>query len=241
MEDLSIARFDEASKSSGLQAEWLENEQSGASKSELAFAVTQAEKQQKGPGKDVADRLDRELRDYADSTIEGGSRDILAFQKMIDKFCNESDKKKAIQELGESYSRLRVQMGKEMQANYEAMQEEGAKQPGRKEIQADFESKLHKFFDKADESKNRWDIYELIEWKEGESLEAHRARIREGLKDNKELLGLYNKMEDASDVLEANKSPKEKELENRLDQERKEYRAMEPVVNKAYIRSTIEY
>ena len=243
MEDFANSRTADNAQNSGLLAEWLENQSPAKSnKLELAFTlVGVGQDKQDGPGKDVADRLDKELKDFADSKIPDASKDMLAFQKMIDKFCSEPDKKKAMEELGESYSRLRVQLGKEIGDTYDEMEAEGARQPGRKELQADLEKKLTKFFDKVHASDDEWKVYELMEWKDGESKADHQARVREGLKGNKPLLDAYNEMETAGDKVDANKSAKEKELEALHRKQLKDYHGMEPVVNKAYIRSEIKY
>lgn len=242
MEDFSLVRVDESPKASGLMAEWQESLSPAKlnSKTELvALALTQEKRE--GPGKDVADRLDKELKEFADAKNPQSSKDMQSFQKMIEKFCSNPDKKKGMEELGESYSRLHVQMEKDAIATYEEMEAEGAKQPGRKELKADFDDKLGKFFDKVFASPDTGKVLDILEWKEGENKSSHQARVREALKDNKPLLTSYNEMEDASDKVDANKSAKENELEALHRQQIKDYHAMTPVANKAYIRSTIEF
>ena len=246
MEDFSIARAEEKMQLSGLQSEWLESQKSGNSKMELAFSLVAKGDKQDGPGKDVADRLDKELADFAGSTSASDSQDMKDFKKLISKFCDEGDKKKAIEELGESYSKLHVQMGKNIGTTYDEMMAEGAMQPGRAGLEKDYDAKLDVFFGKLDkmpfEQQNK--VYDLLEWQDGETMSSHRDRVREGLKDNKDLRGLldsYNKMEDAFDKVQANKSPREKELEASLRKQQDDYHAMPPVVNKAYIRSEIKY
>lgn len=245
MEDFTLVRSDEGTQVSQLQAEWLESrvpKQGLAAKVELALVLTGKDKQD-GPGKDVADRLDRELKEFATAKLDNPSANMQSFQNMIDKFCSNPDKNKAMEELGDSYSRLNVQMGKEAEATYNEIQEEAAKQPGRKALDAEYYDKLNKFFDKVDAMplEQGWKVLELMEWQEGETKVEHQNRVREGLKDNKDLLAAYDAMENASDKVDASKSAKERELEALHRQQINDFQSMKPVVEKAYIRSTIEY
>ena len=243
MEDFSFARANEQSQTSGLQAEWLESQMPKPAKLELALAVTRQEKPE-GPGKDVADRLDGELRDFATAKLNNPSADMQNFQKMILKFCDNPNKEQAMQDLGDSYSRLDVQMGKDAEKSYDDMQAEAAKQPGRKELEADLSSKLDKFFAKVDAlppAENER-VMNLLSWdRYSDTKEHHQAVVRAGLANNKDLLASYNAMEAAGDKIDASKSPREKQLEALHDQQISDMRQMKPVVEKAYIRSTIKY
>lgn len=242
MENFTLARAAEHQEPSGLQSEWLDSQiPKAGGRTELALAVTRTDKQD-GPGKDVADRLDKELRSFADAKLDHPSDDMLSFQKMIGKFCDSADKKKAMEDLGDSYSRLNVQMEKRAEATYDDMQAEAAKNPARKGLDQDYQNKLNTFFDKVDALPDGgWKVMEMMEWKDGETKAQHQDRVRAGLKDNKDLLNSYNSMEAASDKVDASKSAKERELEALHNQQISDFKAMKPVVNKAYIRSTIEY
>ncbi len=242
MEDFSLARAEECPQASGLQAEWLEsNLPKSAARIELAMAVTRQDKPD-GPGKDVADRLDKELRDFATAKPEHPSADMQDFQKMIAKFCDNPDKTKAMEELGNSYGKLNVQIGKDAEKTYDELQAEGAKQPGRSALQADYNTKFDSFFNKVDalpQAENSR-VTALLSWNaDTESKDHHEEVVRKGLANNKDLLASYNSMEEASDKIDANKSPLEKELEATHTQQIRDLHTMKPQVDKAYIRSTI--
>jgi hypothetical protein len=145
--------------------------------------------------------------------------------------------------LGNSYSKLKVSMEKEASATYDEKEAEAAKQPGRKALEADYSTKLNAFFDKlgalpSDQSNK---IYDLMEWKDSETRAQHQDRVRAGLAGNKAMLNSFNSMEAASDKIEASKSARERELDVLHKQQLDDLKAMRPVANKAYIRSTIEY
>ena len=242
MEDFNVNHHDEHPQSSSLQAEFLESQMpKGACRTEPEIAQKKQDKPQ-GPGKDVADRLDRELRDFATAGQNNPSADMQNFQKMISKFCDSPDKAKAMNELGDSYSRLKVQMEKNAEKTYNELESEGNKQPGRKALKDDYMEKLDGFFAKVDalppdENKR---VMNLLSWdNETESSAHHREVVRAGLANNKGLLASFNSMEAAQDKIEANKSPREHELETTHNQQIHDYHAMKPVVEKAYIRSTI--
>lgn len=247
MEDFALAGSEHRNQTSGLQTEWLETQLQNRGqnqKAELAFTLVGAKKERlEGPGRDVAERLDKELKEFATAKLEHPSKEMQSFQQMIGNFVDSNDKKSAIAELGNSYSKLKVQLEKDAAATYDAMQAEGAKQPGREKLEADFASKSNAFWDKMDNLPDgkKWDLMGKMDWKEGETQEQHRARVREILKDNKGLLAAYDSMEAAADKVDANKSAKEKSLEADLVRQVDDYNSMKPVVEKAYIRSTIKY
>lgn len=234
MEDFNLNRPEKAPEKTG--ADSLHEEFH-----KLAMAVTRQEKPE-GPGKDVADRLDKELKDFATAKLDRPSAEMLSFQQMLLKFCNNPDKAKAMEELGDSYSRLNVQLEKAAEKTYDELQAEGAKQPGRKALQADYNNKLDSFFQKVDglPPGENSRVMELLSWdNETESKAHHQEVVRAGLANNKDLLKSYNAMEAASDKIDANKSPRERELEATHNQQIYDFRAMKPEVEKAYIRSTI--
>jgi hypothetical protein len=240
MEDFNVNRPDERPQPCALQTEFLDSQLS-KSKVELALAITRQDRPE-GPGKDVADRLDRELKDFATAKINNPSADMQNFQKMIGKFCDGADKNKAMEELGESYSKLKVDMEKRAEKTYEELKAEGDKQPGRAGLEADYSNKLNTFFNKVDalpQAENSR-VMDLLSWDaETESKAHHQEVVRQGLAGNKDLLSAYNSMEAASDKIDANKSPREKTLEAEHNQFIWDFRAMHPQVEKAYIRSTI--
>jgi hypothetical protein len=235
MEDFSVNRTEERMQPSKLQEEFF------GSRPEIALAVTRQEKPE-GPGKDVADRLDKELKDFATAKLNNPSADMQNFQQMILNFCNSPDKAKAMEELGNSYSKLNVQMEKDAEKTYDDLQAEGARQPGRKALDADYSAKLDTFFDKVNAlpSAENDRVMNLLSWdNETESKAHHQEVVRKGLAGNKDLLASYNAMEAASDKIDANKSPLERELETLHNQQIRDFHEMKPQVEKAYIRSTI--
>lgn len=243
MEDFTLARSHESKQISALQNEFLDSQLPKAGQKLELAAVLTVQDNQSGPGKDVADRLDRELRDFATAKLDNPSANMQSFQKMIGKFCDSADKKAAMEELGTSYSKLKGSSEKEAEETYKEIEAEAAKNPARKGLESNYGQKVEAFFDKLGalpaEQSNK--VYDLLEWKEGESRTQHQDRVRAGLKDDKAMLSAYNSMEEASDKIEASKSAREKGLDATHKQQIDDYRAMGPVAEKAYIRSTIEY
>ncbi len=245
MEDFGFARTEEPAKGSALQAEWLDSFKPNNSRTEkaaLALLKPEAEKED-GPGKDVADRLDKELKTFATAKLDNPSKDMQTFQKIVGSFCDDPDKKHAIKAFGDEYPRFKVQMEKEIGETYEAIKTEGDKQPGRAELNADLDTKLQSFFSKVESlpsnESNR--IIELLEWRDGETKSQHQDRVRAGLAGNKDVLDSYNKMETASDKVDANKSKLELDLESKYKQQLEDLKTFRQISNKVVIRSEIDY
>lgn len=272
MEDFSIKRPTQDTELTNFQTEWLENQGSkaqglnaerkmlgsanadsgpiGNSTLEIAFLTIVSDKGNKnsdrkseGPGKDVADRLDRELREFADSKIDSPTSEMKEFQKLISKFCDEPDKKKGLEEMTDPWLKLRVQLGNKIEETYNEKEAEGAAQPGRKALEKDFEEKVDSFFKKVEKlpPEEEYKIYSLLEWRDGESRQQRSERVREGLKGNKGLLDSFNTVQESLDKIEANKSAREKELEALHKVQLRDYHLMPRIVEKAYIRSEIKY
>lgn len=251
MEDFSSKGSSSEAEVSAFQLEWLAS-QTPETDFELA-ALTKLtkfsgsernlSKQNDGPGKDVADRLDKELKQFADSKIDNPTTEMTEFQKLIDKFCQETDKKQGLKDLSEPYMKLKVKLGNKISDTYKEKEEEAQKQPGRKELEAEFSKKADSFFNKLEKLpfKEEWEIYELMEWREGESRQERNDRVRDGLKDRKDLLDSFNSVQEAVDKIEANKSAKELRLEAEHKTQLRDYRQMQKVVEKAYIRSEINH
>ena len=109
IEDFSPPKVGEHKGANNLHAEWLEeSKQPGHGKLEAQMAAGNGGKDQpQGPGKDVADRLDRELKAFANTKQGDNPSDgMKAFQQLVNKFEDASNKKEAINEFGPA-ARLR--------------------------------------------------------------------------------------------------------------------------------------
>lgn len=235
MEDFSVARRSaELANISGLQNEWMESQQLSG-KVELAGGDGK-------PGKDVADRLDRELKEFANSEIPNSSGHMKEFQKLVTKFGEAENKKAAVGEFGPAAAKLRVKIENEASENVKKMDAEAAKDPGRAKLNADFSDKNNKFFDQASKlpfkEYNR--ILTLFEARDGESQAERTERIREGLKNNPKMLNLYNDAEAAREKVEQAKGPVEKEAEQEYKRNIAELKTIKAIVRKVAIRSDID-
>lgn len=251
MEDFNYALTKESKPTSALLSEWLEDSASNITNRTdiyLSFANIASDKQE--PGKDntktteagQAEKLDKELKDFAAKSLEDPSHSMQRFQKAVDKFCSTADKETAMDELSDTWSSINTRMKIGNEALYYDRKEEIARQPGRKELEALHKQKEDVFFRKLinlpyEESRR---IEDLMKWQDGETKAEHRDRIRKGLANNKSMLSAYNEMEAAEDNIEASKSAREKELDKLLRQIKTESNVMLDIVEKAYVRSSLK-
>ncbi len=255
MEDFSFSQANERSEhsnNSALQAEWLESRvpaaSAASSRVELVFADITNEKQEDGKEKvgdansDQAGRLDRELKDFANSKFENTSHNMDSFQKAVGRFCDAEDKDAALDDLGDTWSRISKLMDVGVEALYKEIKAEAARQPGRKELEADYKKMQNAFADRMISLpfSEYTRIHELMDWKDSETKAEHRDRIRAGMANNKKLLDAYNAREAAEDAIEANKSPREKEMEFLSKQIYSDAKIIKAQLEKAYIRSTLK-
>lgn len=257
MEDFTFTRTAEKTDRSAFQNEWLESQinivtAASTGKSELALAnTTQNENQEPGKeklstsdkansDKDRSESLDNELRDFANTKFENPSHNMQNFQKAIGKFCDAADKSSALDDLGNTYSTISKLMDVGVEALYNESKLEAARQPGRKELEADYKNKQKAYTDKLIDLPfdEYWRIHNLTEWKAGETKAEHRERVRAGLANNKKMLDAFNAREAAEDAIEAHKSPREKQLESLSKQIYSDAKIMKTQLEKAYIRST---
>lgn len=237
MEDFTPRRAAEGSEQTNtLLSEWQESQQ------KLVFAAGKPGQDiPKGPGKDAADRLDAELRQFAQSNLNNPSDGMLAFQKAVNKFEDAADKKQAAYEFGSTASKIRVNMEKEAAQTCKDIEAEAARVPGRKELDADYSAKVGKFFDQVSKlpTKENERVLKLMEVKPGESLEERDQRVRDGIKGRPALLSSFNNMEDAQAKVEQSKSPRERELDASHRRDIEEYRTLKVIFNKVAARSQI--
>lgn len=251
MEDFSFARRDEREQSSALLTEWLEAAKPNFANNTdiyLSFANTASDKQE--PAKDrntatekpQAERLDKELKDFATAKLEDPSHSMQRFQKAVDNFCKNPDKEAAMDDLSDVYASLVNRMKIGVEALYNDRKEEIARQPGRKELDANFKGKQDDFFGKMldlpfEESRR---VEDMMKWQDGETKAQHRDRIRKGLANNKTMLDSFDQMSAAEDKIEASKSPREKQLDYLLKQIDTDDKTMQELVEKAYVRSSLK-
>lgn len=251
MEDFKSTRADEPAQISGLQAEWFEAQKTNiTSKSEscLSLAFNATDKQEPASdktaaaGKDTAESLDKDLKDFANSKLVDPSRDMQNFQKAVGKFSDATDKEAAMDELGDTWSRINAQVEMKAEALYRSTKAEANNTPGRKELVAAHKAKQDLFWDKAFKQplQESFRIQDLMMRQPGETKPQQEERIRKGLESNKPMLAAYNEITNAEANIEANKGPREKQLERLSSQLDSETEVMRQQVEKAYIRSTMK-
>ena len=240
MENFASARAAEGSDhTNGLQAEWLESH-SKQGKLEPA-AAKPGKDYQNGPGKDVADRLDAELRQFANEKQSNPSDNMLAFQQLVNKFEDSANKKQSISDFGHAASKIKVNLLKDAEDTYHKMEAEAAKVPGRKAMDADYSVKLNIFFDQVSRlpTKEHDRVMNLMEVKPDESLDQRDARVRDRLQNRPALLNSFNSMEAALAKIYQSKSPLERELDTQHHRDIVEAHTVEAIITKASIRSSI--
>jgi len=221
---------------SGLQAEWLDS-QPGSGKAATLVANQAAGS---APGKDVADRLDGELKQFAASTLDHPSANMLDFQKLVGKFEDAPDKKQGMQDLDTAASRLQVKMTHEAAATNTAIEAAAAKVPGRGAAEDDLSAKTDKFFD-AESSlppAEHERVLNLLQWQQGETRDQRDQRVHDGL-NNPALLKSFDQMEAAAAKIDKSLTPLEQQLQQQHDRQMEETDTVYKIVNEAFIRSEI--
>ncbi len=251
MEDFRFARVDEHKQQSALQAEFFESlPKIVANSTDSSLSLTAYVKDNQVPvkeksdasAKDAADALDKQLKDFSNSKITDASRDMQKFQKAVGKFCDSTDKESAVDDLGETYTKVTALMDLKTEALYNEAKAEAARTPGRKALEDNVKRKNHEFSDKIlnlpfEESLR---VEDLVAWKDGENRAQHDERVRKGLESNKPMLDAFNAIRDAEANVEANKGPREKQLEQLSKQLEDDGKTMKAIMEKAYLRSTLK-
>ncbi len=239
MEDFASARASEQHQVSGLHSEWLDQMPRGGS-AKLELVSLASEQNINKPGKDVADRLDKELQEFAQSKLANPSANMQEFQKVVDKFNNNPDKQQAVYDFGSAASKIKVDMVKEAGATARALEEEGAKQPHRKELQANYESKLTNFFDNVSSLSpgEQSRVMNLLQFRPGETQEERNNRVRAGI-NNEGLLKSFNSMESARDKITKSESATEVQLHEQHSKQLEEIHKVQRVIDKVAIRAQI--
>ncbi len=235
MKEINFDPAADAPTVSALQSQWIDS-QAGSGKTVIVAANQDA-----GPGKEAADRIDGELKQFASSPLDHPSANIVEFQKLIGKFEDTPDKKQAMQSLGDDTSRLRVKMDNESQATNNELEADAAKVPGRAALNADLEAKENKFFGAASNlgTTEEERVLNLLQWQPGDTRDTRDQRVRDGL-NNPALLQSFNAMEASADKVDQSKTAEEKQLEQLHRQEVQDAGTVRKVINEAFIRSQID-
>ena len=252
MEDFKPARADEQVQASGLQAEWFETQaqkpNSNLADAILSLAFNAKDKQEpaqekaEGARTVTAEQLDKDLKDFANSKLVDPSRDMEKFQKAVGKFCDSPDKASAIDDLGDTYTRISALAELKSEALYKETKDIANETPGRKALVAAHKAKQDQFWDKTFNLplQESFRIQDLMLRQAGETKTQQDERIRKGLESNKPMLAAYEEIKTAEKNIEANKGPREKQLEGLAAQLETESAAMRAQMEKAYIRSTLK-
>lgn len=248
MEDFNSARADKTTpEMTAFQSEWLQCQEKPDTC--LSFVSSAKDKQEPvnekkaaAAAKDTAESLDKELKEFAEEKLANPSKSMQRFQKAVGKFCDASDKESAMQELGDTWSALSSQYEMKAGALYRATKSEADNTAGRKELVDGHKAKQDQFWDKvfAQPLQESFRIQDLMMRQAGESKAEQQERIQKGLANNKPVLDAYKQILAAEAKIEANKGPREKQLEELRSQLDAEDESMRLKVEKAYIRSTIK-
>lgn len=250
MEDFKFTRSDEPLQVNGFQAEWLENQKPNITKSDTSLSLVFDAKDKQEPAREktefvakaTSDQLDKSLKEFADSKLVDPSRDLQKFQKAVGKFCDSSDKESAFDELGDTWSKINSLVELKAQALYSETKQEAKETPGRKELVAAHKAKQDLFWDKVFKQplQESFRIQDLMMRQAGESKAEQEQRIRKGLATNKPMLAAYEEIKTAEANIEANKGPRERQLESLSQQLETDSQIMREQMEKAYLRSTLK-
>lgn len=251
MEDFRTARADESNQTTALQAEWMDNLKPNIASNNadiyLSFAANASDKQEPVKEKNAApensaEKLDKDLRAFADTPLFEPSRDLLKFQKAVGKFCDASDKEAAMDDLGETWTNITSLMNIKSEALFRERKEVANNTPGRKELEANHKAKQDQLWDKVMKLPlgESFRIQDLLMRQPGETKAQQDERIRKGLANNKPILDAYNEIGAAEAKIEANKGPREKQLQYLEDQLDTDAATMNEQLKKAYLRSTLK-
>jgi hypothetical protein len=221
MEDFNFVRVNEGIRSPGLLAEWFENSKPAVS--------------------DQSKRLDKELREFADSKLDNPSHSMLTFQKAIGRFCDSQDKQSAMDELSGTWNNLSSKMKIGSESLHKELREEIARQPGRQTLEYDCRMKQFDFFGRFDHLplQEVVRVEKLIKWRENETENQYRERVRTGLASNRPMLDSFNRMKAAEDTLAEGSSQRQKDLEFLILQIKSESKVMQETMKVSYLRSTL--
>jgi hypothetical protein len=242
MENFNAAPADEPVSHSNLQAEWLADQKMPATVSTVELAMAQTDiGQSSGPGKDVATRLDGELRGFADAKQPAADVHVQALQKLVGDYCDNADKHAAMQKFGDETSKLRIATSNEIDGLNTQIDAAIAKNPTEQAQLSRFDVASQQFFDALqklpfDQSSK---IIDLMGWQDGENRSQHDARVAVGLSGDPKLQASFNQMAAAEDSVENAKTPQQKSLEAEVKQDKQDIQTINQIVNKAYIRSEI--
>lgn len=233
MEDFSSARSFEV-KESAVQTAFLDEVNSRPK-----AVVGKAE--DRLPGKDVADRIDSELKAFAAEHRANATPQMKEFQGLVADFANAADKKAAVEVIGPASQKLRVSLEKDASEKYDEIEAEAAKNPGRAALDAAYSENNRKLFDQASKlpSKEYERVLNLLQWKPDESAEDRQARVHEGLKNNPRLSKTFDDLEASIKAVNDSKSPREKELADQLSQDVEDISTIRDVIRKVAIRVDI--
>jgi len=194
-----------------------------------------------GPGKDVANRLDGQLKLFAGTELLDPSANLVQFQKLIGDFENSSDRVQAMQVLGPAATKINMTLENDAMATYQAEQTEAANVPGRQTLDNELSAKAGNFFDAAQQlpGNGKLSVLQLVQWQEGETSDDHAQRVRDGLKNYPSLLPLFDAMQTVADKVDQSKTPRERALDQQHQQDLDEEKTIKAILNWAYIRAQI--
>lgn len=252
MEDFKSARNDESLTSTEFQSEWLDSQirVTRINKSDTNFLVAfnpsdkqaQSEKLEPAVAQTGAWELDRDLKAFANSKLVDPSRDLQKFQYEVFKFCQNEDKESAFDDLSDTWSKINAVSELKADTLARATKEEAKSTPGRDQVMAALKLKQDAFFDKMlnEPISESLRIQDLMLRQPGESKRQQDERIRKGLANNKPMLAAFEEIKAAEAKVDANKGPREKQLEALRAQLESESDVMRKQMEKAYLRSTIK-
>jgi hypothetical protein len=253
MEDFKNARNDEPATSTKFQSEWLESQThvTCITKSDTNFLIAfnpndkQAKKSEKAEpvvAQTGAWELDRDLKAFANSKLVDPSRDLRKFQYEVFKFSQNEDKESAFEDLSDTWSTINSVSELKSEALSLAIKEEAKNTPGRPPLMAALKQKQDAFWDKMfnEPISESLRIQELMLRQPGENKAQQDERIGKGLANNKPMLAAFEEIKGAEAKIDANKGPREKQLEALSAQLESESEVMRKQMEKAYLRSTIK-
>lgn len=253
MEDFRFSQSAETPKNTGLQAEWIENFKPNITKTSdasLSVVFIANDKQESATEKknftpeERAASLDKDLQDFAQSKTDGSSREIQRFQKAVGKFCDAKDKESAFDELGDTWNQINAMTDLKSDALKNELKEEAANTPGRAGLEANLKAKS-KALDVKVRSlplEESFRVSDILMPQRDETRAETDVRIKKELAEGgyKDILASYNAIGDAQKLIDANKGPREKQLETMRDALDTDAAKMYEQMQKAYIRSTIK-
>ncbi|MBX9569633.1 MAG: hypothetical protein K2X77_12095 [Candidatus Obscuribacterales bacterium] len=253
MEDFKNARDDEHVTSTEFQSEWLDSQirvtRINKLDSDLLLAFNPNDKQAQASEKTQpvdsemgAWELDRDLKAFANTKLVDPSRDLQKFQYEVFKFCENEDKESAFDDLSDTWSKINSVSELKAETLSRAIKEEAKSTPGRTPLIAALKLKQDAFWDKMFKQplEESFRIQDLMLRQPGENKTQQDERIRKGLASNKPMLAAFEEIKAAEAKVDANKGPREKQLEALRVQLDSESEVMRNQMEKAYLRSTFK-